>query len=58
MTPGYGGTDLANCRARVPDMVADFGVAWMGVYLAVAGVLTLIAPWSVRETRTVDLSEV
>lgn len=39
-------------------LVADFGVAWVGVYLAVAGVLTLLALWSVKETRSVDLSEV
>ena len=39
-------------------LVADFGVAWVGVYLAVAGVLTLLALWSVQETRSVDLSEV
>ncbi|AZZ80388.1 MFS transporter [Gordonia alkanivorans] len=39
-------------------IVADFGVGWVGVYLAVAACTTLIALLSVRETKTVDLSEV
>ncbi|WLP92826.1 MULTISPECIES: MFS transporter [Gordonia] len=39
-------------------LVADYGVFWVGVYLAIAGVLTLIALWSVKETRTLDLTEV
>ncbi|MDV7173160.1 MFS transporter [Gordonia amicalis] len=39
-------------------IVADFGVGWVGVYLAVAACTTLIALFSVRETKTVDLTEV
>lgn len=36
----------------------EFGVGWVGVYLAVAGVLTFIALLAVRETREVDLVDV
>ena len=39
-------------------IVSDFGVGWVGVYLAVAACTTLIALISVRETKSVDLSEV
>ncbi|GEE00337.1 MFS transporter [Gordonia spumicola] len=39
-------------------LVADFGVAWVGVYLAIAGVSTLIALLVMKETRDVDLMDV
>ncbi|SHY84487.1 arabinose efflux permease family protein [Mycobacteroides abscessus subsp. bolletii] len=39
-------------------LVHDFGVAWVGVYLSVAGVLTFGALLVARETRGVDLAEV
>ncbi|WP_083862742.1 MFS transporter [Gordonia soli] len=39
-------------------LVHDYGVAWVGVYLAIAGVLTLIALFSARETRDVSLTDV
>jgi MFS family permease len=39
-------------------LVADFGVGWVGVYLAVAGVATLIALIVMKETRDVDLDRV
>ncbi|WP_341258321.1 MFS transporter [Gordonia malaquae] len=39
-------------------LVADFGVGWVGVYLAIAGVATLIALIVMKETRDVDLDRV
>ena len=39
-------------------IVADFGVGWVGVYLAVAACTTFIALLSVRETKTVDLTQI
>lgn len=39
-------------------LVHDFGVAWVGVYLSIAGVLTFVALLAARETRGVDLAEV
>lgn len=39
-------------------LVADFGVAWVGVYLAIAGTATLIALLLMKETRDVDLDRV
>ncbi len=39
-------------------LVADFGVGWVGVYLAIAGVSTLIALIVMKETRDVDLDRV
>lgn len=39
-------------------IVADYGVGWVGVYLAVAACATMIALLSVRETKAVDLTEV
>ena len=39
-------------------IVADYGVGWVGVYLAVAACATMIALLSVRETKSVDLTEV
>lgn len=39
-------------------LVHDFGVAWVGVYLSAAGVLTFLALLAVRETRGVDLASV
>lgn len=39
-------------------LVADYGVGWVGVYLAIAGVSTLIALLVMKETRDVDLDRV
>lgn len=39
-------------------LVHSYGVAWVGVYLAIAAALTFIAILAVRETRDVELSEV
>ncbi len=39
-------------------LVTTYGVTWVGVYLAAAGVLTFIALLAVRETRDVELTEV
>ncbi|MCF8569302.1 MHS family MFS transporter [Gordonia sp. HY002] len=36
-------------------LVADFGVGWVGVYLAIAGCFTLVALLVMKETRDVDL---
>ncbi|MGO3328439.1 MFS transporter [Gordonia sp. (in: high G+C Gram-positive bacteria)] len=39
-------------------LVADYGVGWVGVYLAIAGGLTLVALLVMKETRDVDLDRV
>lgn len=39
-------------------VVHDYGVGWVGVYLAAAAVLTFLALLAVRETRDVDLADV
>ncbi|MFW0789865.1 MFS transporter [Gordonia sp. CPCC 205333] len=39
-------------------LVHSYGVAWVGVYLAIAGALTFVAVCAIGETRDVDLSEV
>ncbi len=39
-------------------LVSDYGVGWVGVYLAIAGVSTLIALLVMKETRDVDLDKV
>lgn len=39
-------------------LVHSYGVAWVGVYLAIAGALTFVAVLAVRETRDVELTEV
>ncbi|GAB3130451.1 MFS transporter [Tsukamurella serpentis] len=39
-------------------LVKDYGVGWVGVYLAIAGVATLIALVLMKETREVDLEKV
>ncbi|WP_085949535.1 MFS transporter [Gordonia effusa] len=39
-------------------LVHSYGVAWVGVYLAIAGALTFVAICAVKETRDVELSEV
>lgn len=39
-------------------VVKDYGVGWVGVYLAVAAALTFLAILAVRETRDVELTQV
>ncbi|MFC7754789.1 MFS transporter [Tsukamurella soli] len=39
-------------------LVSSYGVFWVGVYLAITGVLTLLALLTMRETRDVDLEQV
>lgn len=39
-------------------LVSDYGVGWVGVYLAIAGVATLIALLVMHETRDVELDKV
>ncbi len=39
-------------------LVKDYGVEWVGVYLAIAGVSTLVALIIMRETRDVELERV
>ena len=39
-------------------LVADYGVRWVGVYLAIAGCSTLVALLVMKVTRDVDLDRV